>query len=404
MLSLSMALCCPASAQDTLQTHHLESTAYSFSLKEGVFSGAGATVMDHYLGDAQFILIGEMHQSAQLGHFTKALLPRIGKLGFRYLAVESGPETAKKLMNYSNPPAATVASLKKLNEKYGSRLFQRVPFIFFHGIEDAGILEEAGSQQFMLWGLDQEFIYSYRYWFDQLRDLIEVEEKQTMRLFRQCRNRIKQLYFQKIFRPGLPINCLLLNDSTMQTFFRTFRSGNTEAQHIITALRDSWNIYCLNNQGMYDSSNQQRATYMQRNFATQYGQAVNKGEALPKVILKLGNVHTTRQKSPMGVSDIGSFIHELAARNNTRVASFRFLRRYYGKGSPKDLSKEKDWASYHPLLRLGSKTEWMLVDLRPAREKIRNGQLLTNKRLRYEIENYDFVLLAPADRRVTPNF
>ena len=390
-------------AQDSLNSQHLSPYAYSFTIKEGKLSGEGGLRIRDYTRNTQFTLLGEMHQSAQLAKLTEVLLGDLQANGYRYFAVESGPETAKKLMDYANPPAATAESLRHINKEYGSKLFQRVPFIFFHGKEDAAFLQKASELGYQLWGLDQEFIYSYNYWIDQLRELIVVESPATMKLLRQCRSKIRSLYFKKIFSKKANINCTMLQDPQIQGFFSTFKSNEREAQAIIQALNDSWNIYCLYEKGRYDSNNLVRAQYMQQNFAAGYQKALQTGKDA-KVFIKLGNVHTSRNKSRMGVDDIGSYVHRLAEKNGTGVASFRFMRRYYDKkGKRTDNAVQNNWKLYVPLLQLGSADSWVVVDVRPIRTLLKEGKLVTSKVLRYEIENYDFILLAPADKKVDLN-
>src|SRR5690349_15167741 len=157
--------------KDTLTADYVRSFSYSFKIQNGELSGEGATIIRENIAGVEFVTLGELHQSSSLAHFTTVLLGELSKQGFHHFAVESGPETAKELMDLSNPPGATISSLRIINDKYGSRLFGKYPFIFFHGMEDAAFLQCASEHKYDIWGLDQEFADSYLFWIDKLHDL-----------------------------------------------------------------------------------------------------------------------------------------------------------------------------------------------------------------------------------------
>lgn len=50
------------------------------------------------------------------------------------------------------------------------------------------------------------------------------------------------------------------------------------------------------------------------------------------------------------------------------------------------------------VFRTRKKTEWIVVDLRSLREKLKKGEIATNEIYTYELLNYDLLLLPPNDR------
>jgi hypothetical protein len=394
-----------ATAHDTLKAAHFKKNAYSFHIINNKLSGPGAEVILDNSRNAQFVLLGEMHQSRQVGKFTEVMLTELNGYGFDNFVVESGPQTCKKLMSLSNPPNAISTLLRQLNRKYGSKLLQRFPFIFFHGKEDAAFLQRAAELKYKLWGIDQEFAYSYLYWIQQLRNLMRIETSQALRSYRKSKRAIKSLYLKELFNKKTQVNTELLNNKDIKNFFSSFGSIDAEARNIITALNDSWNIYSKYELKQYDSNSILRADYMKANFNRNYQQAINRGQVLPKAFIKLGNVHTIKNTSANGVEDIGNAIYKKAQANQTKVTSFRFLRRYVSKGGKlTDNAMNESWKSYWPLLLCGEKNSWTLIDFRPLRALIENGRLWANNRLKFEINNYDFILLSPVDKRVEFNF
>lgn len=62
-----------------------------------------------------------------------------------------------------------------------------------------------------------------------------------------------------------------------------------------------------------------------------------------------------------------------------------------------------DWIHFwRPYVELGKKDEWVIIDLRPFRKPLADGQLKMKEWNAYDIQHYDFMLISPEDRRVRP--
>jgi hypothetical protein len=391
-------------AQDTLTAALLQPNAYIFTVEKGQIHGPGASVIQHIIDTSHYVLLGEKHQSARLGELSAALLPKLAKAGFHNFAIEVGPNAAERLEQLATPPSATLEQLQAFTKQYANKTFFKMPINFFHGYEDALFLQKASEMGFDLWGLDQELYYSVEFL---LNDLLKLAKGQTnfkrfKKLHRRAMKRYKWLNVKDDLKKRFPRNCILLSDEKVNAFLDAFAKDHSEAQRIIEALRNSWQIYCDNEKGNYDKANQARAAYMKENFRRQY-QAAKSRKEQPKVFAKMGDMHLSSGTSRLGVDDIGSYIFELAAEEGLKATNIRHIRRFYqSKKQVIDYETSGiEWVKqWRPFVELGKREEWVLIDLRPFRASLAEGKLVTHRSAAHDIKYYDFILISPEDARV----
>ncbi|HAS39145.1 MAG TPA: hypothetical protein DCS93_01640 [Microscillaceae bacterium] len=383
-------------AQKKLDTQDLVSHTIYFKMP--TLHTFDATTQQHLLkaiGDNQFVGLAELHRSQKLSHFTTAFLQLLKTKGFKNFALELGPFSAQTLTEASKVPEKTLENIQKLNNQY--RIYRSSPLVFADRIADAAFIKEASTLGFQLWGLDQEFIYSYEMHLDALYKLLTNKNQQAQNLYKNLKTKVRKGAKKSARSRKYAYNCTLQQSEDLQKFFALFK-GNKAAEARIKAMKISWEIYCREEQRKRGS--QLRANYMKHNFDSMYTLAAQK-ETMPKVFVKMGSVHLTRGISPYRIHDAGEHLTAKAKKNNTGFITFRHLRRFR---NGKDLITHKGWQSVKLLISVGKKDQWTLTDLRPLRDKIKNGLLVTDKRTKFEIFSYDFMLIPPNDHKARRNF
>ncbi len=382
-------------AQETLTSAHLEPNTFRFTLgPDNKITGEAKEQLLELIGQNQFVGIAEVHQSQQLSFFTTGLVELLKERGFDHLALEIGPYSANMLQSITLQSGAQ-RGIKELNRKYGKNAFAKVPIMFADKVEDAMFIDRASQLGYQFWGLDQEFGHSYEMLVDLIYDQAISPDSELKALYAECKKLIrKNISKNKV--SGMGKNCWLLQHSSIDNFFRKFE-GNVKATRIIRELKSSWDIYCRYENGQ--PSNQIRANYMKRNFDSLYSVANKKETA--KVLVKLGGVHLTHGLSPFKVDDVGKYLHEKSLENGTGFLSIRHLVAY--KNGKSNIGKS-GWKGVTMFLELGRMDEWTIIDLRPFREKVRSGELVTNDKYEFELTSYDLLLIPPNDKTAQINY
>lgn len=371
-----------------------ENTTY-FNISGSGFEGAED--LTQALEDAHFTALGELHNRIRLGELTQALLNHLQPHGYTHFAVETGPYSARKLQQLIQSGKPAVSGFY---DHYSSWLFHLVPIPFFTGKSDLGFLSAADSLGYELWGLDQEFAFSYTYLIDELARLAGeslVDEQQKLQ--RKLSSRLYWLNRRKQIFSGFERNCRLMDDAQLQEYLRSFKSSNQPRIHqILDAFHKTLEIYCLAEQGK--ASSRVRISYFKENFDRNYEAALAQNPE-PKVLLKMGSFHMGRRQSPLGLSDIGSHVRKLADSLSQKSVHIRYLNRFY-KGD--DMLEEKGWERSATFISVGRRDEWALIDLRPLRRMLAENSLKgTDFEIR-EIVNYDFIIIPPEDDRVKKHY
>lgn len=348
------------------------------------------------LSEAQFVGLAEVHQSQQLSYFTKGFLELLSEDCFKDFALEMGPYSAQILQNISSTSVNTSKKIQALNHKYGKNDFPKIPLIFADKKEDAIFIETASERTFKFWGLDQEFEYSYVMLLDNIYNQVKNKTSEIKNLYLKSKKVLSDVNFQ-YKKDGIVKNCWLIENDIIQKFFNKI-DYDENIKNYIDALKITWDIYCKASSGK--NSNQQRADYMKSNFEKMYKKA-SKTKQLPKVFIKLGSLHLTHTTSPLGVNDIGKYIHDKAQNNGSKFLSFYHLTRFK---DGKDLIHTKEWKNTALVLSLEKKNKWTLIDLRPIRKRINSGELKTTDIIAYGVNAYDFALISPDDTNGKLNY
>ncbi len=394
-LYTTLAILCATNiqAQPKLTPELLEQHSFRFSLTpEGTLSPKASTQWKEWIHNNQFVGIAEVHNSAQLSYFTKALLEVLKEEGFRHFALEVGPHSASVLTEISSNSVEASSNIRAYNRMYGKK--RKTPFVFVDKEEDALFVQEAARLNFNFWGLDQEYTFSFEMHLDQIHGLIKNPSTELVLAYQKAKTLVRKNVFNRKVK-GQPTYCWYLNDETLNEYFDLVKN-NEKAKVIIVDMRESWDIYCKSATGK--GSNQQRANYMKKNFESYYAEA---DQVAPKVFLKLGGVHLTHGLSQFGVDDMGKYLTESVTNNEDGFLSIRHL---IAHRNGKSNVGKKGWKSTSLFLEIGKKEEWTAVDLRPFRKMLEKGTIQVSKSIAFELKSYDILLISPDDQYPKVNY
>jgi hypothetical protein len=393
--------------RDSVSFEHIQPYVSTFEIKNGQLTGAGAEMLRKKFAQSQFVLLGERHNIAQISEFTEAVLAPLSSAGYEYFAVEVGPNSARKLMELSNDPDKTQEKLYQFNSRY-TQMAGLYPIPFFSGVEDAHFLSEARRQGFKLWGIDQEFSTAPFYLFDDLLrkhenhpdyQKIQAKHEQAMDFMQELRRKKVQGDYDKAYYD-------LMHSQEIKEFFAALDQNVPEVQTVKKSLYQSWEIYYNWSNNIYKNL-EARAALMKHLFSTAYKKAQEEDGKMPKVLIKMGNAHTQRGYTYNEIFDIGTLTHELAAFNGTHALNIAFEYRYYDfpweKGDRLD-KHDKRTKDLHPLLEAGQKDQWVVVDLRPLKEKMVKRELVMTKQIRELIISHDLIIMPAKYSHIEKNY
>ncbi len=368
-----------------------------FEIRDRDFIGADSLLAA--LGNAHFVALGELHYRTRLGELTETLLRTLEPNGFGHFAVETGPYSARKLQQLIRAGKNEVSAFYAT---YSSRMYDIVPIPFFKGETDFRFLAAADSLGYELWGLDQEFYFSYTYLIDELAKLAgDSFSQDQQRLHRKLKRKLYWLdrrnQFRELFISSFHRSCRLKNDADFQSYLESFAGfDNPDIEQITVALRKTLEIYCMAEQGK--ASEPVRISYFKQNFDRNFEAALDSNPE-PKVFLKMGSYHMGRQQSPLNLYDIGNHVAKFAESRDESSVHITYLNRFL---DGRDVTGRRGWEASGRFVSFGDKEKWTLTDLRPIRAKLTDG-ILTGTASSFEIttiQNYDFIIIAPEDEFV----
>ncbi len=402
---LMVVICTPfskAQVQDEPFTKRLVESRYTLQISAGSFTGTGAPVLADALSKARYIMIGEDHGTREIPQFTQAVCDQLAPQGLTAYAVEAGPLAA-------STTAATLNSPERL--QIAARIQQQYPdSIAFLNLKEENDLaahcRAAVKGEFALWGLDQEFLGSFGLI---LNHILKTPLPPAAKAAVESLAREEKIDAGKAMQSGDPGQLFMfsVSGSELENARKLIQSGgNTEAQHLINQLMQSYQIYFKNHQRLPDS-NTQRARLMKSNLQDYLGNAdshIRSG----KMLFKFGDWHMYRGLNPLLQLDLGNFLSEKADGEGVQALNIIVLGAkgshlgYAGYGKPYapetfEMVKDKDYVFMKPFFDAATPDSWALYDLRKFRHTS-IGKLSNNmERLVY---GFDLLIVIP---EVTPS-
>ena len=274
---------------------------------DGHYAGSGWTSLVADADQAQFLMVGEQHGSADIARFETALQLEMAGRGYSHSALEIGPistrfaerlirEGAGKLQQYIGAPGHGIT----------------LPFLYY--AEEAAMAENmvrtSPDKKHALIGLDQEFVGSAPILVSELRSL--------------ARSRAEQQALDKLETAAEKDSLLVgkIDEPQLETLKRAF-AANPRARSIIQAIEISARIYkpFISGAGPGYPANLEREQYMKMNFVPQFEAAARRNGKAPKVFFKFGGSHAMRGMSSTDVPALANFIAEWGLPRGYRMVN-----------------------------------------------------------------------------------
>jgi hypothetical protein len=388
-LSALIVVALPFSTEAAPQTFPLK-------LEDGKLAGAGADILRAEIARAQFILFGEDHGFADSPIVLRAIAREARPLGFKYHVVEVGPLS-------TNMIGATLSAhgLPGLH-----KLVHEVPLgIPFLALKDdaelAGdFLGQDSKGTPYLWGVDQEFIGSPPF---HLHRLVEIAPNDSARATAG-----KLLAEEKdAANNGAQEKFLMarFHDSDFDALAAEFK-GQSQAQEIISELKESATIYQLwMSQHNYEN-NTRRARLLAKNFLARYKAAA---DPQPKVLFKMGVEHVALGTTTVNTLDLGTLATFVAETNGKTALRIAFLPvggqnvAFSPKpGNPATVQTYNSPETKEFFAAIGldvtalTKENWTMVPLDPIRRSLdTKGINALKPSTRFLLLGYDYVITTP---------
>lgn len=392
-------------AQDTISKEMVASYTYTFSVDSLQLSGEGAHILKGEFAKAQYVLLGETHDMAEIAQFTNVIIPILKEYQFNYFISEHGNNGLQRMLQLLESEGEIEKALQSIYQAELART-GHLPMPFLKGKEDAQFLRTSLDNDMTLLGIDQEYFYSFPFLFDALLDLsdkshaiIEAHQKAMDFLISQ--------YQELMLSEEYPFCSKLQDSKEVEAFFNSLDTSDLRIQNIINDLKLSWTIYALN-QANPRQSFAERGALMKRQFQKFHNQISSEGYEVPKMLVKMGAMHTMRGKTPLGILDIGDLVSKQAAIEGSQDLNLVFMLRYF-----KDAEEElgyfdnteggSNWLKERkPFMLQGKVDQWTLIDLRALEESLIKDNVFIYPPLASIIRGHDYVIIPPAASDVEP--
>ena len=380
-------------AQDAEVRSVLEANLRPLTIDANGLHGTGGDWLIDRARAARFTLIGESHLTAETPVFVSRLLEALRPAGYSTYVLETGPESTRLL-------AEAVADG---GVAAGEAFFAEFPssLVFVDHREELQAVAEALGLGYDVWGVDQEFIGSPHLLLSRLRELSTDAAAQMA--VQSMLERETAASAQSV-RSGDWSNGFMLTAGSEEfdALEAAFPNQLSEAGRIVQQLRASARTYQLWYQDRYEG-NAERIDLIKRNFLAHVVRAGETPLSGRRALIKMGDVHVGRGRSPTYQHDLGNFTAELAVAGNGE--SFHILVRATGSIAPDGtINPSLDALPYlGPTIEFAAEDHPVVFDLEPLRsiltrrdDKPRDLQQLQDVALRY-----DALVLFPRYHRAT---
>lgn len=347
--------------------------------------------------ETDYLLFGETHYSKEIGEWFRHWANSWQEMGYTQFLAEVGPISAGKLTELIDN--STTDEYLHFLEKYGFPYPKNPPIPFFDGEEDIAFLKELFQRGFALHGIDQEFVYSFPYLWEELfiaQGQPETAQAAKSKLEVFC----KDAYARKMKGGGYNIYDDFLTNNTILQYYQALGPLNPKARDIRSAIESSLEIY---NTVLKRSYSHIRRIYYIREQTMQILDSNQK--STDKYIVKIGRLHAGKG-SQFDAYDVGHLLHERAKSQGQASLHIGFLRGYYQKEDGNISDPTKLFEGYY-FRQHASKEQWTLIDLRKYARGLAAGEIdlpdsFTQQLILSDLDNFDLFLIPPLDKRQTP--
>jgi hypothetical protein len=301
--------------QDSAVVAAFSANRHQLRLEQGVLAGPGGELLLRESRAAQFTLVGEEHGVREVPALVAALLRAIYPSGYRHLAIEVSPLSARRIGEI----ARTQEPRRAFDELFRDPLHW-MPFYTMP--PETELLAWAVGREggYTVWGLDYE-VWADRYWLRRLEPIVPADARPAVA---SARARADS-GFARAAR-GDPSQ--VFSFTAPESLFTALReavgpASESEAAEILEVLERTVDINRPFLAGRNYESNLKRSAYLKENFLRAYEAARRPTGGPPRMLLKFGAFHMERGLNGVRQHDVGWLAAALAEANGGR--SFHVL-------------------------------------------------------------------------------
>lgn len=357
--------------------------SYPMKYENKSFSGPGWDVLQKEILKSQFVLIGEGHGHVEIPYLTKEVSKILKPEVF---VGETDPYTIKEISRL----------LADKNPK--SDYFQNNPWglAFFSMEPEFELLKYLNDQKIKLWGLDQIHLFSSGRFFEMVAREAKKKENKLLALkkAKEFRNNDLPLFPEGKY-DGLTV--YKIKQNTVDSLIKAFEKESPYVKKMLEDFKITTDIYS-------NRDYQRRINLMKRDLLEYSLSYLSAGKPLPKMLFKMGAMHTFRNESFNIIFEVGNLAANFAeAQNNTSLHIFAL-----GKaGTANKMSSSLEEKAIQPYLYTDDGLDFLapfanlvtddnpiLFDLRPLRRKLDDGKIkIDNMDLKRTILGNEFLII-----------
>lgn len=378
-----------AAAQDSTLTRLVRENHLPLVAGPGpAYSGAGWDRLRQEVGRSQFVLVGEMHGTAQIPPFTAALAQVLRPAYFVAEISRYEAQDLSQLVAQPGPPHDYLA---------------QHPFAlsFYSWPAEFALARQLRAQQVQLLGLDQVSCFAAGRFLGHLATSVR---QPAAKAYLQRQATASQAADRAIMATDASrLTMFQPPAATLDSLLALTRRERAPVRELVADYATSCTIYHA--QATRTGGHPERVRLLKRNLLHELrAQGLTAGEPLPKMLFKFGDEHLARGLSYSSLFDVGNLVVNLAdVQNQTSLHLLVMGKRgaFSGGFDPDDARKNvvpylpTEVAWLQPFYDQVAEN-WGVFDLRPVRQALRQRRLhLAEPTLERAIEGYDYLIVIP---------
>ena len=177
---------------------------------------------------------------------------------------------------------------------------------------------------------------------------------------------------------------------------------------LVAAFRKSCEIYYLYDTRKWYDNNSTRIQYMKERLRKGL-EASDFDIAKDKLLIKMGAYHVSKGFTPLSFYEVGNTLNELTEYHGNEALSIGFINRYEMTDDGLEDVMELGYKYYHNLrnfYNMGSKNEWVVIDLQPLREGFyyHPQKYKLNPYEEKMLQRFDLIIITPTEYEATKNY
>jgi len=381
----------PAHGQDSTLTRLIRQHQYAFEWQQGHFAGPGWAQLTREVQQSQFVLLGEMHGTTQIPQLGAALAQVLKP---RVFVAEISPYEAQDLAELVAQPGPPTAFLRQH------------PFAlsFYSWAAEFELARQLAAQGVQLLGIDQVSSFTPGRFYQKLAALATHPATKKYLLRRAA---AYQAHDRAVMRPEPGQKTMYQQPAAaLDSLTALARAESPAVQRMVRDYVASARIYQSHaNPELASRSHAQRVGLLKHNLlrALRPWQPTG-GEALPRMLFKLGDEHLGRNLSNSGLFDLGNLVVNLADAQDHRSLHLLVMGRQgtltsgFDPDDPRrnvEAYTAQDLPWLEPFFAQAAPGAWCLIDLRPARHALLAHELQATGQLQTALLGYDYLVIIP---------